>query len=256
MKIAILYICTGKYDIFWKDFYISAEKYFLKNCEKEYFVFTDSEDIYESNNERVHIEYQENLAWPGNTLFRFKMFSRITEKLNEFDYIFFLNANTLFLREVTEEILPKEEGLLVVKHPGFYNKKREEFTYDTNPKSLACIEPDEGQVYVCGGFNGGKSKEYIDMIKTLEKNIDIDYKNDVIALWHDESHINRYIIGKKYKLLGPEYMYPEEKEAPFEKKVIVRDKNKYGGHDFLRGNKVSVIKKIKDKIKNYIKSKR
>ena len=28
-KLGILYICTGKYDIFWEDFYKSCEKYFL-----------------------------------------------------------------------------------------------------------------------------------------------------------------------------------------------------------------------------------
>lgn len=29
-KVAVLYICTGKYDVFWKDFYISYEKYFCQ----------------------------------------------------------------------------------------------------------------------------------------------------------------------------------------------------------------------------------
>lgn len=41
-KVAVLYICTGKYDVFWKDFYISYEKYFLPDCEKHYYVFTDA----------------------------------------------------------------------------------------------------------------------------------------------------------------------------------------------------------------------
>ena len=31
MRIGILYICTGKYDIFWKDFYLSAERYFMQD---------------------------------------------------------------------------------------------------------------------------------------------------------------------------------------------------------------------------------
>lgn len=253
MRIAILYICTGKYDIFWKEFYLSSEEHFLKNAKKDYFVFTDSNNIYDSDKENIHIIYQENLSWPGNTLFRFKMFKKIIKELETYDYIFFLNGNALFLTDVNEDILPKEDELLVVKHPGFYNKKREEFTYDSNPASLAYIAPNEGEVYVCGGFNGGSSKLYIKMINDLEKNIDIDYEKGIIALWHDESHINRYIIGKKCKILGPEYMFPEEKEAPFEKKVIVRDKSRYGGHDFLRENKTSIIKRIKSKLKKIIR---
>ena len=44
MRIGILYICTGKYDIFWKDFYLSAERYFMQDQSFiiEYYVFTDS----------------------------------------------------------------------------------------------------------------------------------------------------------------------------------------------------------------------
>jgi len=57
-KIGILYICTGKYDIFWKDFYLSCEKYLLndidengnKKFEKHYFVWTDAEGIFGEKN--------------------------------------------------------------------------------------------------------------------------------------------------------------------------------------------------------------
>ena len=89
-NIAILYICTGKYDIFWEDFYKTSEKYFLNNSEKHYFVFTDAQSIYDENCDRVHKIYQKTLGWPYNTLMRFNMFKGIEEKLKEFDYIFFL----------------------------------------------------------------------------------------------------------------------------------------------------------------------
>ena len=32
MKIGILFIATGRYICFWKDFYKACEKYLLKNC--------------------------------------------------------------------------------------------------------------------------------------------------------------------------------------------------------------------------------
>lgn len=38
MRIAILYICTGKYNVFWGGFYKSSEKYFLSGqAEKDAF---------------------------------------------------------------------------------------------------------------------------------------------------------------------------------------------------------------------------
>ena len=44
-KVAVLYIATGKYTVFWPEFYESAEKYLLKDCEVHYFVFTDADDL-------------------------------------------------------------------------------------------------------------------------------------------------------------------------------------------------------------------
>src|SRR5690606_14012861 len=87
MKIAILYICTGKYDVFWKGFYSSSEKYFLPSHHKEYFVFTDNN--ISPINERIHIVHQDKLGWPHDTLMRFNMFHSIKERLGCFDFIFF-----------------------------------------------------------------------------------------------------------------------------------------------------------------------
>ena len=74
-KVAVLYICTGKYSILWKEFYESFEKHFLPDCKKEYFVFTDADKIeYEDNNSSIHRIAQEALQWPYSTLLRFHMF--------------------------------------------------------------------------------------------------------------------------------------------------------------------------------------
>lgn len=44
-SIGILYICTGPYVLFWKDFYKSFQEKFLVDFEKRYFVFSDAEEI-------------------------------------------------------------------------------------------------------------------------------------------------------------------------------------------------------------------
>ena len=44
-KVGMLYICTGKYTVFWPEFYRTFNDKFLPNCEKEYFVFTDAPAI-------------------------------------------------------------------------------------------------------------------------------------------------------------------------------------------------------------------
>ena len=66
------------------------------------------------------------------------------------------------------------------------------------------------------------------MIAELEKRIDEDEAHGVIAKWHDESQLNRYIIDHPaYRILTPSYAYPEGGDIPFPKKIFLFDKQKY-----------------------------
>lgn len=242
LKIAILYICTGKYTIFWKDFYKSCEKYFLKKHAKTYFIFTDADHLDYESKKSVKKIYQKKLGWPFDTLMRFDMFLSQKEALQNYDYLFFLNANMLLQKEIKEDILPDKYahgGIMVTQHPGYYNKPNTEFPYDRNPKSTAYIPMGEGNVLCAGGFNGGGPAEYLSMCEELSQNIHKDLDNNIIALWHDESHLNKYILNKKYRILPCNYCYPEDWNIPEYKKdikILLRDKakKKYGGHQYLR----------------------
>lgn len=239
MKIGILYICTDKYSIFWKDFYLSMEKNFIEDSEKHYFVFTDSENIdFEKENPRIHRIYQENLGWPGNTLMRFHVFLGIEKELLNMDYLFFFNANLLVLEKISkEDFLPNDnEKLMATIHPGYFSKKRKKFPYDKNKKSIAFISKNSGNYYFAGGLNGGKTVDFIEAIKSMKNNTDIDTRNSVIAKWHDESHWNKYLVDKpNIKRLSPSYLYPEGWNIPFHKIILIRDKRLIGGHSKLRG---------------------
>jgi Glycosyltransferase family 6 len=61
------------------------------------------------------------------------------------DFLYFFNANIVFKTLINEaEFLPPSgKNLVAVLHPGFYNKKRKHFTYETNRLSSAYIAPDE-----------------------------------------------------------------------------------------------------------------
>lgn len=248
-KIAILYICTGKYDVFWKEFYISCEKYFLPNSEKKYFVFTDAEEIYaEDDNPRIYKIYQKKMGWPYDTLMRFELFSHIENKLEEFEYIFFLNANVLFLHTVNEsELLDTQSELFVVLHPGWINRNKFFLPYERNKKSTAYIPYGAGDKYFMGGVNGGTAEAYLKLINTLKKNIQTDLDNHIIAKWHDESQLNRYMLDyENYKILPPSFGYPENWILPYEPIVLIRDKDKVFNTSDVKGYKAGwvYIKKI------------
>lgn len=229
MKIALLYVCTGQYVVFWNDFFDSFEKFFLKDYEKHYYVFTDSLSLYkESECNRIHRIYQENLGWPGNTLKKFHMFSKISEKLKKFDYIFFFNANAECVSEVkANEFLPIDCNYSFCQVPGWYKLPKILFPYEKNKKSMAYFPKKMGTYYLAGGLNGGKADAYLHMVEDLKKATDIDLKNGIIASVHDESHLNKFVIGRNdYRVISPEFLYPEGWELPYEPIIVLRDKDK------------------------------
>ncbi|SDB80895.1 family 6 glucosyltransferase [Acinetobacter boissieri] len=239
-RVAILYIATGRYTVFWDGFFKSAEKYLLLESQKEYFIFTDTPHVLQEN-ERVHQHFQSKLGWPFDTLKRFEIFLSIKDQLKGFDFIYFFNGNTEFVTEITEqEFLPldKQQNLTLLHQPHLFHRRPRHFPYDRNKESLACIPYNEGMYYFTGALNGGKASAYLEMCEQLNKNTNIDLKNNVIALFHDESHLNRYVLGRDdVKILDPYFAKGETEYWKHASKVMFSDKTHYrfGGHDYLRG---------------------
>ncbi len=232
MNITIFTICTGKYDIFFEDFYNSCEKYFLPNHNKKYFVFTDKEII---NRENIIKVNQEKLGWPYDTMMRFQMFNRVEQYVLDSDYTFFFNVNLKFVGEIGEECLPKQENdyLVGVRHQGFYSQSPTEFPYERNFDSNFYIPIGEGKFYFQGCFIGGVTSEFMKMSKELEILINRDLGNDIVPIWHDESAMNWYYSKRNVLSLNPNYACPEIVQMN-DLRAIQLDKNKLGGHNFLR----------------------
>jgi len=260
-KIGILYICTGNYVLFWKEFYESMERHFIADSEKHYFVFTDSPEVdYEHTNPRIHRIYQENLGWPDNTLMRFHMFLKAEQELSTMDYLFFFNANLLILEDIAAgDFLPNDtQKLVACLSPGFYNKMPEYVPYDRNPASTAYIPKGQGRYYFAGGLNGGIATDFIVAIKAMDQETQENRKNGIVALWHDESHWNHYVLNKsEIKVLPPSYLYPEGSSIPLAPIILIRDKFKFNnsttrktiiqkffGHYALRGQKMQILKRL------------
>lgn len=265
MKIAVLYIGTGRYTVFWEEFYKSCEKFFITGAEKHYFFFTDSKDFKDTEN--ITIVPQKNLGWPLITCLRYKFFNKIVDKLREFDYIFFFNGNMEFVRTVTaEEFLPTaEEGLVAVLHP--LNKRilnPDDFPFERNPKSNASISKGIGEKYFQAATIGGVAKNALEMFEICEKMTDEDFKNNIVPIFHDESMFNKYILNKPRRVLGYEYMQPEHGKPWMrflpKTKIVQRDKAKlkYGGHAWLRGEtdvKMTMFETVKNAARKVFKGK-
>jgi hypothetical protein len=237
MKVAIAFIGTSKYLNFLPNYYEKIHENFLPNTDKTFLVFTDGEGEFP---EDVKIYQQEHLEWPYITLTRFEILNKAKEEIAKHDWLVFLDADTLVVNKILEEDFFSDKPLFGVWHPchnlGMPPHNKIPGAFETNPLSLACVDMSIGSyplVYYQGCLWGGKTPEVLNMIDELESRVKKDLENDVIAVWHDESHLNKYFIEHKdqVNILPPEYAYPEvfAGYCDFDPKIVhlAKDNSKY-----------------------------
>lgn len=203
MRVGHLVIATNRYIEFAKPLCDSAEQYFLPNHEKVMFLFTNMSGI----DSAVRVE-QEHYPWPGMTLRRYEIFWNNRDLFKDMDYLYYTDVDMLFVGLVGDEVLG---SLVATIHPGYYNAPPYVLPYEKDPRSTAYVRPSEWHRYFAGGFNGGKRDNYLDMAKTIYSNIQEDFEHGYVAEWHDESHLNRYLIDHPPEVaLDPSYCFPKD----------------------------------------------
>ena len=98
---------------------------------------------------------------------------------------------------------------------------------ETNSNSTAYIPERHRCVYVQGCVWGAKGSHIEYMVNLMKNNINIDLQNNIIAIWHDESHLNKFIVDHRTEvaILSPSMAYPEMWNLPVNKLMIHKDKN-------------------------------
>ena len=215
MKVAITFIGTNKYLDFLPKYYENIEKYFLPNTEKTIFAFTDGELNDTPDNLKVY--HQEHLEWPFITLKRFEIINKAREEIEKHDWLVFIDGDALPVTTITEEEFFTDKPLFGVHHPchflGMEPHTQAPGAYDQNQDSEAYVDTSKGlpEVYYQGCFWGGKVPNVCAMIDELEARVNRDLEKNVVALWHDESQINKYFLERldMVHTYGPEYAFPE-----------------------------------------------
>ena len=194
----------------------SAKKFLLKGSEIDFLVWSDMPKDYLQG---ITVFPTEPVGWPIPTLLRYNLFLEQEEKLREYDYVFYCDADMLFVSRVGEEILG--EGLTAAQHPMYALSRELIPPYEPNPKSTAFI-PRPGRVmskgdkkwfqpyYYAGGFQGGRPEAWIKAMKTMKKEVEKDLSMGYVAVWNDESHWNKYLFkNPPAVVLSPSYIYPD-----------------------------------------------
>ncbi len=161
----------------------------------------------------------EPAEWPLPTLLRYNLFLQQEEYIEKFDYLFYIDVDMEIVDWIGEEILGND--LTAAQHPMYALRQNLQPPYEPNPNSTAYI-PRPGRIieengskrfeplYYAGGFQGGKTEDFIKAMKVMRKRIDEDMSKNYIARWNDESHWNRYLFEVPPAIvLNPSYIYPD-----------------------------------------------
>ncbi len=167
-------------------------------------------------------------GWPQATLFRYHAILEAARRgWLDATYVFLIDADMIFESAVGEEIL----GTIVATvHPGYVGRAREELPYERRSFSTARVALAEGEMYFCGGFVGGERSAFLELAQQIVERIEDDDRRGVVAVWHDESHLNRALIYEPPAIvLSPSYCYPDDASSyvwpePYSRKIVAVDK--------------------------------
>ncbi|XP_024911479.1 N-acetyllactosaminide alpha-1,3-galactosyltransferase-like, partial [Cynoglossus semilaevis] len=212
--VAVTVFAVGRYlDVYLRKFLTSAEEYFMVALPVKYYIFTDTPEkvpdieLAPQRSLKV-IQVEKHSRWQDISMMRMQSISEIIESeiRHNYRYVFCLDVDQEFKGRFGSEALGDSVAML---HALYYKRPKHKYTYDKNPKSRAYMKT--GDYYYHAAVFGGTWENVKNLTDACFENILADKLNNVEALWHDESHLNKYFyLHKPTKLLSPEYCWYEK----------------------------------------------
>ncbi len=207
-EIGLLLIATRKYKQYVEQLVWDLERFFFMGQNVTVHLFTDEEIPLTTQRIKVLQYAIDSYGFPEATLLRYAIFDDYSTAFDEEDFLFYLDVDMRMVAPVGTEIMG---DLVAVHHMGG--------EWEERPESTAYLDPRHRGTYVAGGFQGGERNAYLSAVKTLRDQIDLDTKQGITAVWHDESHWNKYLAGRSVRYLPLDYCCPV-----IDPKVVVIEK--------------------------------
>jgi histo-blood group ABO system transferase len=223
MKICIITIATNKYIQFVERLLDNIEENFLNGHNIQCLLFTDHE-VETSDN--VKVSFIGHKPWPEPALKKYNYINSESEYLKDFDYLYLFDADIAIVDTVGEEVL---QDLVGVLHPYKIFEQKQIYPYEKRKQSTAYVADEKHDKYYAAAFVGGKSENFLQMAKVISERVNEDERNNIVAKWHDESHLNKYFNENPPTALSPSYMFPgdlkDPLKYPFKPIIIALDKD-------------------------------
>ena len=239
-NVAILTVATNLYLDYWKQMVHSAERYLAPGSNLTFYVFTDKPDEARAfgdslSRSKIVSITTPSLDWPEATLLRYELFCDSWDQIHG-ELIIHIDADMLFVSETTFKPDPTEwrGGIALVRHPGFrrpslskqpklylgapqmliwdlrrWRRVGAQGDWETSEDSLAYVPRRDRHTYVCGGTWMGLREPLGIMISELATRTRSDLQRGVVAIWHDESHLNWFASNHVHELFDSEKCFAE-----------------------------------------------
>lgn len=208
-----------RYGQFVEGFMNSANKYFLAGHQVNFYLFTDNPEQISHlqmapENHLFVISVQNYSLWQDISMCRMDIISRYirSQFQYEVDYLYSIDIDVQLFEHIGVEIIDTLVGTISSWQ---YKTCRESKSYETRTESQAAIPKGEGDFYYTASFFGGSVAEVYKLTRACFKGVMEDRENGIEARWHDESHLNKYLLyHKPTRLLSPEYYWDEDLSRP------------------------------------------
>ena len=239
-SLGIVSIATNGYIKYWESMVDSANKNLIDKSRVTFHLFTDD---YEQANifSKRYIDFSfkfytiESLKWPEATLHRYRIYSEFSNHFAE-SHLMHLDSDMLIIGDFLEHVFsnPQDLSMRLVKHPGFFrpNGLRRLTYYFKVPRQLvgdlrmylvqgglgawenrvestAYVPREKRESYFCGGVWFGARASFISLVKELEITERKDSESGVMAVWHDESHLNNWATKNRHVSYPPSLCFDE-----------------------------------------------
>ena len=228
--LGIMSVATNIYIDYWADMVKSLDSNLEANQNCVAHVFTDQVNRAEtvaSELSRLIVKIHEIPAyrWPDATLRRYEIFLNFKEFLSQ-DILMHLDADMLILKPPFDAITQSVEksDIALVLHPGYWNLKPSFISkvkslfrgaatrgsWEVRLASTAYVPEVLRKRYVCGGVWIGKRDALLNVMEDLAESVQKDRSRGIEAVWHDESHLNRWAANNPFNGLNPDFCFVAE----------------------------------------------
>jgi len=239
VSLGILSIATNVYLRYWMDLARSIDHHVRAFAPVTLHVFTDQvaqaqEFARTLKSVSVKVHEIEALRWPEATLFRYKIFSENQSEFSE-DVLLYLDADTVINQDLEPDLpqLISSAGVVLVEqagswrprsfhrllrffllHPGaiFQDVRKLVLeggrgTWEKRAESTAFVPRGDRKNYVSGAVWMGTRDGFLGMVSELAARVDTDWGKGIVAIWHDESHLNWWNARYHPTLVDPRYYF-------------------------------------------------